>query len=379
MHSDPNLLSDITIVAPTGEGALSPRDAAAELVRYRRGRKPQAAKAPDAVRAAGSSDVAGSADLADLAAPPAGDEPIPNSAPDPDRADAAPQDEAPGATTDHAEPETLPPLEPPRSWNKDARERFAALPRETQEYLLSREQERDREVRQSQNEAAEQRKLLAAERRSAQEARAHYEGALPVLLQTLVQQANEFPDIRTFADVERLAREDWPRYVLWDAQQKKINAVEQELKATLARQNQETQQRFAHFAREQDTLIHEKVPELADRAQAGKAAEGAVAMLKDLGFDDHELGEMWNGRQALSLRDHRVQLLIRDGVRYREAQAAAKAAAAKSVPQVQRPGAASSRNADLDARLNALDQRLERSGSLKDAAALLVARRSARR
>ena len=72
--------------------------------------------------------------------------------------DAAPADaQAPGEQTESAEPEAAapPPIEPPRSWTKDEKERFQSLPRETQEYLATREQERDREFRRSQNEAAE--------------------------------------------------------------------------------------------------------------------------------------------------------------------------------------------------------------------------------
>ena len=79
------------------------------------------------------------------------------------------------------------------------------------------------------------------------------------------------------------------------------------------------------------------------------------------------------------LRDHRVQLLLRDAVRYRDAQAAAKSAQHKPVPHVQRPGPAPARNADADGRVKDLTERLNRTGTLRDAAALLAAQRAARR
>jgi hypothetical protein len=63
--------------------------------------------------------------------------------------DGASQEAAtPAETTEsQAEPaEQLPPIEPPRSWTKDEKERFQTLPRETQAYLAEREQERDREI-----------------------------------------------------------------------------------------------------------------------------------------------------------------------------------------------------------------------------------------
>ena len=84
---------------------------------------------------------------------------------------------------------------------------------------------------------------------------------------------------------------------------------------------------------------------------------------------------LWNGHKELSLRDHRLQLLIRDATLWREAQAKAKAAAVKPVPPVQRPGAATPRQGTDEARLT---QRLEQTGSLRDAAALVRARRAAR-
>jgi hypothetical protein len=69
----------------------------------------------------------------------------------------------------------LPPIEPPRSWTKAEKERFQSLPRETQEYLHTREQERDTAFRRSQNEIAEQRKAAKAEREAAEKVRQQYE------------------------------------------------------------------------------------------------------------------------------------------------------------------------------------------------------------
>ena len=81
------------------------------------------------------------------------------------------------------------------------------------------------------------------------------------------------------------------------------------------------------------------------------------------------------GRARLPLRDHRMALLVHDATRYRQAQQKAKDAAAKPVPPVQRPGVAQPRGAAQDAKIQALAKQLETSGSLKDAAALIAARR----
>ena len=273
-------------------------------------------------------------------------------------------------------------IEPPRSWTKEDKELFASLPRATQERLAERERLREGDFLRRQNEAVEKLKGLNAKEQAVEQARQTYETALPQLLQTLQQQqAGEFADIKTMADVERLAREDWPRYLLWDLQQKKIADVTQHMLAAQHRQAQEKLGHFAEFAKRQDDLFKEKVPDMADDAKAAELQKKALVVLSDLGFDEAELVPLWNGQKELSLRDHRLQLLIRDATLWREAQtkAKAKAAAVKPVPPVQRPGAATPRQGTDEARVQHLTQRLEQSGSLRDAAALVRARRAAAR
>jgi hypothetical protein len=51
-------------------------------------------------------------------------------------------------------------INPPRSWPAEEKQRFLALPYATQTYLCKREGERDRAVRQAQNEAADARKKI---------------------------------------------------------------------------------------------------------------------------------------------------------------------------------------------------------------------------
>ena len=66
-----------------------------------------------------------------------------------DTSDAQQEAEAPEAEAPlEVEPD---PIEPPASWAKDAKDVFAALPREAQEVVAKRERERDVEVRRAQN------------------------------------------------------------------------------------------------------------------------------------------------------------------------------------------------------------------------------------
>lgn len=290
-------------------------------------------------------------------------------------ANAAPETD-PGETQD-AEPATEPTIEPPRSWTKDEKERFASLPRETQEYIAQREQDREREIRRSQNEAAETRKASEAERVKAEQARQQYEQALPVLMETLqAQQAGQFADIKTQADVQRLASEDPLRYIQWNAHREQVSALQNEMRQAQERQAHEWNQKWQDFASKEDARTVEAIPELADPKQRAKVQEAALSYLKDKGFTESELGSAWNGQASLSLRDHRIQGLIRDAVKYREQQEIAKQklATPKPLPTVQKPGVATPK---VDNNLAALTKRLDQTGDIRDALAARLARRAA--
>ena len=123
----------------------------------------------------------------------------------------------------------------------------------------------------------------------------------------------------------------------------------------------------------------DKAPELADKARATKVADAAVNVVKDIGFAEKELAQLWNGEASVSLRDHRVQLLILDGVKYREAKTQTLKPAPKPVPQVLRPGVAEGKLSEGDARIQELQNRFNQTGNPKDGAALLMARRAVRR
>src|SRR5262249_45285460 len=171
--------------------------------------------------------------------------------------------ETPPGETKSADPaaQELPPIEPPRSWTKEDKELFKSLPRATQETIAQRERAREADFSRRQQQATEQAKALEAERLRMEQLRHHYESTLPQVLQNLLaQQAGEFADIKTVADIERLAREDTPRYLQWDLNQKKIAGLAQEIAAAQQRQVAERQQQFAEFAKRQDDLFTEKVP-----------------------------------------------------------------------------------------------------------------------
>lgn len=306
-------------------------------------------------------------------------EPVDESA----QADAAPPEEVTGETQDADPVAELPPIEPPRSWSKEKRENWSKLDRDLQEYLVEHDRETSTSVRRAQNEAAEQRKALDADRAKVDQARQQYESALPILLQSLsASYSAEFSDIQTIDDVQRLANDDPLRYTRWDAQQKRLAGVQQEINAAQQRQVTERQQKLSEFMKRESELFTEKVPEFADEAQRTKLQNSAVSVLKDLGFKDEELASYWNGDRDISIHDHRLHLLLRESVQFREMKKNAKTVIAVQKPPVQRPGAARPKGADADAKLQALTQKLDQSSgvnALRAGAAILAERRKAAR
>lgn len=290
--------------------------------------------------------------------------------------------EAPAETTSSPENEPVSEgLEPPKLWTQEAKERFASLDRETQEYLLQQDQAREAEVKKATATVSEKDKTLAQEREAIQKMRAQYEGALPAVLQMLQQQqVGEFGDIKTYADIEAMAANDPARYLKWDAHQRKVQAVQQQLQVARDQQAQEIDKNWQKFSAEQDKIIAEKIPEMADPAKAEKLGKQAVGYLSTIGFDNDELTNLWHGKAGISLRDARVQLIIAEAAKAREAQEALrKAKTQQAVPPVQRPGVAQPRGAGDSEKIKELSKTLDQKGSLKAAAALLAAKRAGRR
>jgi hypothetical protein len=353
-------ISVITPAADTGEN-LSVSQAARALAAARH--RPKDEFAPSKINDAGRALLAG------------------DEAPQPELSDednAAPVEE-PALSEDatEAEPAEVPPIEPPRSWTKEAKERWQSLPRETQEYLAEREQERDREVRRSQNETAEKLKGLTAKEQAVEQARQEYEAKLPAVMQAL-QDANaaHFSDIKTMDDVKRMAAEDPFRKIQWDAHQQALQAANWELQQAETRKAQEKQTKWTEFVQKENNLFVDKVPE-ADRPKLQEFMKNAPAFLEDHGFTQQDLNDLASGKERVAVYDHRFQSLILDAMKYRDAQKARTVATAKPVPPVQRPGVARPQGAGQSEALQALATKFERTGSLKDAAALRIAQTKA--
>jgi hypothetical protein len=295
--------------------------------------------------------------------------------------DADQLDADPGETQTQADDpaEELPPIEPPRSWTKEEKEAFAKWPREAQESTARVASAREAEFRRSQNEIAEARNAVKAERDAAEKARQQYESKLPSLLNELesVNQA-QFGDIKSMEDVVKLQAEDPFRFQSWQVHQMRLQAAKVESDRVSAEKATAEQSNWMKHVQEENAKAAEFIAELADKDKAEKlTSRVAKELLPELGFKDSELADLANGKAKLSIYDHRVQRLLADALKLRDIQSAPKAVATKPLPPVQRPGTRAPAGAAAAQDLKTLNQKLNVTGSVDDAMALLMAQRKA--
>ncbi len=359
--------------AGSGEGTLSAKQALGIMGDMQEAAEPAPRENPAIAGRKAVEERAAETNLEPATNPDEGDGAAPQELAD--EADTTPPETEPGSETGTEDPAETPTIDPPRSWTKAEKEAFAALPREHQQNIAERERSRELDIRRGQNEAAERIRAAEAREQAAEQARQQYENALPNLLQTIQNQtAAEFQDIKSWDDVKRMADEDFPRYLRFDAMYKQSQAVQQEVQQSQARQQQQAAQNFEAFRQRETARFLELAPEYGDPAKAPKLQADVRHIFDDVGVTEPELRSLWSGQSGISLHDHRVQMIIRDAVRWRTAQKAVKTAQPKPSAPVQRPGIASNKGESRRADIDKLDQTLSKTGSRQAALALMRAR-----
>lgn len=237
-----------------------------------------------------------------------------------------------------ADPVEEPPIEPPRSWSKEDKELFNALPRETQERVSERERARESDFLRRQNDATEKSKALEAKEQAADHARQQYESAAQNALQVLQQQqASEFADIKTFQDVQNLADQDPFRFTKWQARQMQIEGQAREVQQLNRQREEQKAESFKTWSKEQDSKFDKLFPEFTDKTKAAKNREEILGYLKEVGVPEDTIPKLWN---EPFFRDAMFQRVIWEATRFHAAQQAAKTAVQVPKPPVQRPGTA---------------------------------------
>lgn len=285
--------------------------------------------------------------------------------------ESAPEaDTSPEAVTSETEANDqaaeLPPIEPPKSWTKEAKERWNSYTRDAQEEIARVEQGREREFLRSQQEAAEQRKAAQAQQSEAEKVRQQYEAQLPALMQALQEaHVGAFPDIRTVDDLAKLQREDPFRFQEWQVQQMKLQAVQTELQKADERKSQERLTKRQSYEAEQNKRLAELLPEAADPKKFSEIQNSVVSNLNDRGIPTKQLQEwMQDDTGHAILSNASMQKLMVDGLKYQEIQKAKSNIVAKPLPPAQRSGAGNT-NVGNKAQIQELNKQLTNATGIR--------------
>lgn len=276
------------------------------------------------------------------------------------------------------EAEKLPPIERPRSWSKDDDDDWNALPRERQEKIATNERAREADINRRINDAAEKLKGATAKEQQAEQARQAYEArqaAYTQALETALQA--DFGDIRNLDDVRKLQAEDPFRFQAWQVRQMELSAAQSEKQQVEGQKAQKHATEWAKFVQEESAAFSESTPEY--KAKKADYDTKAAAVLREIGFSDDELNRLASGEDKIPLFDRRIQQLLFDRIKLSEIKSAPKAVATPDLPPVQRPGTSKPSGSAVSERVQALDSKLSNSGSLRDAQALLAAKRASQR
>jgi len=183
--------------------------------------------------------------------------------------------------------ETLPPIDPPVSWDKEAKERFAKLPREDQEYLSKRETERERFVQAKSQEAAQ------AQRNASIEAMKAAEQIKAEAAERLQFYAKQFevrpPSAELFSRDPVAYAQQLEAYQNITAQREQ---AQRDAERFRAEQAQVQQARQAHEAEAFHQRLQAEVPEVFDPATGQDVLKELTATAEVLGFDPNEISDV---------------------------------------------------------------------------------------
>jgi hypothetical protein len=206
------------------------------------------------------------------------------------------EDEAPEAEAEteeaedeiEVEAEELPPIDPPNSWTAEEKEEFAKLPREVQETLTRREQQREKFVQTKAQEAAQARQTAAAE--AAQQVVELQNEYVKQLEAYAEQFAVPEPDITLMVS-------DNPADRALYAQQMRAKQYSDAQRAAAQRQADEARQQqaqyqealAAHEAQQFRQRIAEALPDFFDETKGPELKEKLTATAKAIGFSDEQI------------------------------------------------------------------------------------------
>jgi len=236
--------------------------------------------------------------------------------------------------------------------------------RVTRDELLAGYQ-KDKDYRLKTAKLAEERKALEQEREHLKAVQAERQHLAQMLGSVIPSIEKQISDKFGKVDWVQLARDNPAEWASmraeFDAHQQQLMFAQQEKSRVERQQAEDFQRSHAKFLEAETAKLVEKIPEFADPEKGPKFKAEMKAFLKDAGFNDQEIG---------GIADHRSVLIARDAMLYRAAKKATATAAqaAKTAPQVQRPGASPRTDVRAEIQKSAM-AKLAKTGRIEDAAA----------
>jgi hypothetical protein len=262
------------------------------------------------------------------------------------------------------QPEAVAPLDPPKYWSQDAKAKFAELPPELQAVVLQQEGPREEAAAKAKAEAAEQVKAANAELTKVQSLAVALNERLPQWIQAFESRWGQNPDWVAFAQEHGVEAMTLAK-TQFEAERQQLQAAAEEThKAQRLAHEQYVKTEFARLAEIEPDLA----PSTADPKQGADKRQGVVKFLIERGIPQDAIAQISATEMSLAY----------DAMRWREAQAALKAApkpkpAAPAPKAPVRPAAAVPQQSSDPARKAA--NRFAQTRSIDDAVALLLSRK----
>lgn len=231
-----------------------------------------------------------------------------------------------------AEDEELPPIDAPVSWTAEEKERFAGLPRETQEFIAKRETERERFV---QTKAQEAIRAKTEVERAALSQLAEIERGYAQHFQSLAEQ------LQPQRPNPAMLQHDPQAFYAQQAAYEATVAQQRDLQQQAQTYAQQAQARDAHAAQaehaQQVQILSEQLPEWLDPTTGPKLASEYTAVAKEMGYPD-ELINQARATDILAMKtaaDWKAKAAKYDALMSKQM---AKVRAAKGLPKTATPG-----------------------------------------
>lgn len=197
-----------------------------------------------------------------------------------------PVEGAEAETAVEEEADDLPPIEPPVSWDAEAKDVFKSLPREAQEIVAKREGEREKFVQQKSQEAA---RVKTEVEQTAVQQLAQIEAGYAQQFQHLAEQ------IMPQRPNPALVQVDPAAFYAQQAQYEAAVAQQRELQQQAQTYAQQAQLRAAQIEQathaEQHRIIVDNFPEYADPTSGPELQRKLTAVAKAMGYPDELIGQ----------------------------------------------------------------------------------------